>query len=75
MGELLDTSGQYIELFLIIPEGFGEATISPVFKLKDAGCCSSTTLGSSSERNSRFERAVLNISSVIDDPLVFKGEF
>ena len=66
-------SGQYMELFLTRP--WGLAAISPVLNTKEDGCCCSSILaGSSSDKNSRFERAVLNISSVMDEPLVLSGE-
>jgi hypothetical protein len=68
-------SVQYMELFLTSPRGLVVAAISPVFKAKEDGyCCSSIFAGSSSERNSRLDRAVLNISSVMEEPLVLSGE-
>jgi hypothetical protein len=47
--------------------------ISAAFKPIEGGCVV-PSVESSSDKNSRLLKAVLNISSVRDDPLVFKGD-
>jgi hypothetical protein len=66
-GEQFKVSGDKIELFL-----GPYALISAL--LTATVCKPVSSMVSSSERNSRLLSAVLNISSVIEEPLVFRGE-